>query len=68
MSTFFYGVWDNDANDWIHATDAPEALLVWTSKRAACQWAANNWGFRTYTETKRNGWCDVRLINKAEAK
>lgn len=49
-------------NDWAQTKDADGywMVLVYVSKRAAQKKAAEFFGFDTYTEVKRHGWCEVR--------
>lgn len=62
----FYGVWafsdrPGRPDDWIRDADS-DAILAFESKRKACAYATNNWGFASYTETKRAGWCEVKPL------
>ncbi len=43
-----------------------EAIQVFTSKAIACSCAAEEFGFWTYTEAKRKGWCEVRRLSDVE--
>jgi hypothetical protein len=43
------------------------AIVAFSSKRAACKRAAKYFGYESYTEAKRHGWCEVRpLCNTKE--
>jgi hypothetical protein len=64
-----FGIWCKDTNDWLRelpskVDDGGEALLVFTSKRAAQRRAAKHYGFAAYAEAKRKDWCEVRLLTQ----
>lgn len=37
-------------------------VLAFTTKRSACRHAARQYGFKSYTQAKRKGWCEVRSL------
>lgn len=62
-------IWCFDANDgkgdWLRelpskVDDGGEAVLAFTSQLKARQRAAKHYGFDTYGEMRRAGWCEVR--------
>ena len=70
-----YGIWCKDLNDnkggWYRELPSMEndgyvAILVFTSKRAACCRARTEYGFDTYSEARRNGWVEVRSLEKGK--
>lgn len=42
-----------------------KAVLVFRNKQAACNYAANHYGYQSYTWAKRDGWVEVIPLNKA---
>lgn len=73
----FYGIWcydnprDYNKADWLRelpskVADGGEAILVYTSIRAAQHRAAEHFGFDTYTEVKKNGWAIVKPLTEAK--
>lgn len=64
-----WAIWDLDEKDWVRelpskVDDGGEAILAFTSKREAYRRAAKHFGFDSYTEATRKGWCEVREITK----
>jgi hypothetical protein len=64
-----WGIWCLDTNDWArempsNVNDGGVAVLAFFSKQAACKRAAERYFYDTYTEAKRDGWCEVRKITK----
>ncbi len=64
----FFGIWDfckGRHGGWICEANvvAEPPILVYQSKRKAQKRAADYFGFLTYTEAKRKGWCEVREFN-----
>lgn len=60
-----WGIWCFDKNDWLRGASRStdhEAILAYETKRKACQRARDEYGFDTYTQTKREGWCEVRQL------
>jgi hypothetical protein len=64
-----WGIWDNENKDWVkesrhtgYSFYETDAVLAFKSKRAACNRAANRFGFDSYTDAKRRGWCEVRKL------
>ncbi len=58
-----WGIWDFDKNDWVRPCLLHgNPILAFESKRAACLHASRNYGFETYSEAKRRGWCEVLLL------
>ena len=62
-----YAIWRCDKKDYMREA-GNGAALFFTTKRAACRRAAREYGFATYTEAKRKGWCEVRLLTPFKAK
>lgn len=65
----YYGIWCFDENDnkgdWLrNFGDEERPILAFETKKLACQRAARNYGFLTYTEAKRKGWAEVRPLSK----
>lgn len=67
-----YGIWCKDLNnnkgDWYRelpskVDDGGIAILAYTSQREAKKRAAQEYGFDTYAEVKKNDWCEVRPLN-----
>lgn len=67
-----FGIWCHDSKDnkgdWYRelpskVDDGGIALLAFTSIRAAQQRAASEYGYHTYSEVKKDGWCEVKLIS-----
>lgn len=59
-----------DSEDWIHPVlygrqYDTKAYLVFETKKEACKRAAEEYGFATYTEAKRAGMCEVRLVGSS---
>lgn len=54
-----------EAGDWLRHTNGD--IVGLQGKRAAMDRAAHEFGFSTYSETKRKGWCEVRELGKATA-
>ena len=72
-----YGIWCKDLKlnkksgryrgDWLrelpsNVDDGGIAMLVFASLREAQSRAAKHYGFDSYTEVKKNGWCEVRSL------
>lgn len=66
-----YGIWCKDLNDnkggWYRelpskVDDGGVAILAFTSQREAKSRAAQEYGFDTYAEAKKNDWCEVRPL------
>jgi len=62
-----YGIWCYDTKDWLRelpskVDDGGEAILVFTSKAKAMQRAAKNYGYDTYAQAEKDGWCSVREL------
>ena len=62
-----WGIWCLDTNDWLRelpskVDDGGEAILVFSSKRAAQRRAAKHYGYDTYSEVFATGFCEVRDI------
>lgn len=71
-----YGIWCFDLNDnkgdWYRelpsrVDDGGIALLVFTLQRDAKSRAAQEYGFDTYAEMKKNGWAEVRELHAKES-
>lgn len=69
-----YGIWCKDLNeskgDWYRelpsqVDDGGIAILAFTSLREARERAAQEYGFDTYVEARKNDWCEVRPLMKA---
>lgn len=67
-----YGIWckdeKNNKGDWLRefpskVEDGGIAILAFTSKREAQRRAADNYGFGTYSEAKKNDWVEVIPLN-----
>jgi hypothetical protein len=63
-----YGIWLMETGGWMRELPSKVdggniALLAFESKREACKRAAKEFGYETYTEMKRDGWCEVRTLN-----
>lgn len=62
----YWGIWDCEKNDWhriFGGRGAVNTIPAFSSKAVACKEAAYQFGFNTYTEAKRKGWCEVRPLN-----
>ena len=68
-----YGIWCKDLKDcrgdWLRelpssVDDGGIAMLVFTSKRAAEERAAKNYGFDTYAQARKNDWGEVRSLTE----
>lgn len=58
-----WGIWDFEKNDWVRPWLLHgNPILAFESKRAACLNATYNFGFSSYSEAKRKGWCEVRPL------
>lgn len=62
-----WGIWCKDINDWLRempsgVDDGGAAILAFTSKREACRRAGKHYHFGSYTEAKKNDWCEVRKL------
>lgn len=62
-----WGIWcfntvGGQPDDWLRDEET-NAILAFKSRQHACKEAKENWGFRTYSEAKNNGWCDVRRVD-----
>ena len=67
-----YGIWcldlgyvksrDRFNGAWMRERLGGNAILAFQSKREACRRAAKFYGFTTYTQAKRKGWVEVRLL------
>lgn len=66
-----YGIWCKDEKggkgDWFREMPftgygGGEAILAYTSKRAAQERAAENYGFDTYNEAYKNDWVEVKPL------
>lgn len=66
-----YGIWCKDEKknrgDWLrefpsNVQDGGIAILAFTSKRQAQRRAADNYGFDTYSEAKKNDWVEVKPL------
>lgn len=66
-----YGIWCKDLKDnkgdWFRelpsrVNDGDIAILAFTSKREARYRAADNYGYDTYAEAKKDGWCEVKPL------
>jgi hypothetical protein len=66
-----WGVWLKDKKDWLRERAdvccSSNAILAFTSKRAACSRAAKEYGFASYTEAKRKDWVEVRPLPTVKA-
>ena len=68
-----WGIWckdrGEDRGDWLRELPIPgyvsHAVLAFDTKTAACRRAAAEYGFDTYSEAKRHGWCEVRKLTEA---
>lgn len=60
-----WAIWCKELNggkgDWLMCPEC-EAILAFKTKAAACKRAAKEYGFDSYSEAKRNKWCEVRSI------
>lgn len=67
MPKRLYGVWCYDARnnrgDWLRYP-GERAIVSYESKRAAWSRAAGEYGYATYTDAKRDGWCEVRQLHE----
>ena len=52
-----YAIWCCDNKDWLMSPDGE--VLAFKAKRTACNRAAREYGFSTYSEAKRKGWVVV---------
>lgn len=62
-----YGIWCFDENSWLRelpstVDDGGIALLVLPTKKSACERAAKHYGYESYREAKKEGWCEVRAF------
>lgn len=62
-----WGIWEFEINDWFRelpskVDDGGIALLAFTSKAEACDRAAKNWGYDSYSQMKADGWGEVRPL------
>lgn len=60
-----WGVWLfnlGKKGDWARADEPGSPIMLFESKRKACSWAQEQYGFNTYTETKDAGWAEVRPL------
>lgn len=59
-----YGIWDLSCGDWVREYNyeghSLSGVLAFESKKFACRRAAQYFGFDSYAEAKRKGWCEVR--------
>lgn len=65
----WYGVWCFELNDkrggWLRPVGThDDSVLAWSSIRAAWSAAAHEYGYRNYTQARRDGWVEVRPIVK----
>jgi hypothetical protein len=62
-----YVIWCKDTRNCLRelpskVDDGGEAILMFTNKKKAQKRAAKHYGFDTFGEAKRNGWCEVYQI------
>lgn len=63
-----WAIWCLDVNDWLRelpskVDDGGEAVLAYTSRRAAQRRAAKHFACASYGEAKAAGWCEVKLLS-----
>lgn len=71
MAKKIYGVWCKDAHgnkgDWLREMPSRMdygdiAILAFTTQRDAKQRAAREYGYETYTEAVKDGWCEIKPL------
>jgi hypothetical protein len=71
MDMKLYGVWCKDLKknkgDWMRelsskVDDGEIAILAYTSKREAQSRAAKAYGYDTYSQVRKDDWCEVRPL------
>jgi predicted phosphoadenosine phosphosulfate sulfurtransferase len=65
-----WAIWDYVKKDWVRempskVDDGGEAILCYTSARAAKRRAAKHFGYDSYSGVEGDGWCEVRPVGKA---
>lgn len=60
-------IWCKDTNDYLRenqiaglSNDKQSALLVFPTRKTACERAARHYHYKTYAEVKAHDWCEVR--------